>query len=192
MAVPRIIEESIGVLSEYGEIPISFEVHSIVEVRPADRPLQRFTLEERGVGQPWTKDYDSHKGEGPRRWASRWDISNWGIISAFLDDTRVGGCAIAYDTAGLDMLEGRKDLAVLWDIRVRPEFRGQRIGSALVDSAVAWARRRGCRQVKVETQNVNVPACRFYAAQGFRLATVSRSAYEDLPDEVQLIWYKQL
>ena len=43
----------------------------------------------------------------------------------------------------------------------------------------------------VETQNVNVRACRFYARQGFALGAVNRDAYPDLPDEVLLLWYKE-
>jgi GNAT superfamily N-acetyltransferase len=60
----------------------------------------------------------------------------------------------------------RSDLAVLWDIRVQPERRGRGVGKALFYASVDWACRRGCRQLKVETQNVNVAACRFYASQG--------------------------
>jgi len=44
----------------------------------------------------------------------------------------------------------------------------------------------------VETQNINVSACRLYASQGFELRTVNRNAYPTLPDEIQLLWYKDL
>ena len=59
------------------------------------------------------------------------------------------------------------------------------------------ARRRGCRLLKIETQNVNVAACCFYAAQGCTLGGVNRFAYLGAygaahPDEVQLIWYYDL
>lgn len=42
-----------------------------------------------------------------------------------------------------------------------------------------------------ETQDVNVPACRFYARQGFMLGAVNHGAYPDLPNEVQLLWQKE-
>jgi hypothetical protein len=90
MMMPRIVEEPIGILQEYSRIPISFEVHSIFEVRLVDQGLHGLALSERRVRSLWVKDYDSHRGEGPMRWASRWDISNWGVISAFLSDRRVG------------------------------------------------------------------------------------------------------
>jgi hypothetical protein len=46
--------------------------------------------------------------------------------------------------------------------------------------------------MKIETQNINVPACRFYAKHGFILGAVNRFAYPELPDEVELIWCKEL
>jgi ribosomal protein S18 acetylase RimI-like enzyme len=44
----------------------------------------------------------------------------------------------------------------------------------------------------VETQQVNVVACRFYQRQGFSLERVAAAAYPSLPDEVQLLWIKAL
>ena len=51
--------------------------------------------------------------------------------------------------------------------------------------------RRGGR-LKVETQNINVPACRFYEAQGCILRAIDRCAYPQLPNEVRMLWYKDL
>ena len=44
----------------------------------------------------------------------------------------------------------------------------------------------------METQNVNVPACRLYARLGCVLGAIHRHAYPSLPDEVQLLWYREL
>jgi hypothetical protein len=52
--------------------------------------------------------------------------------------------------------------------------------------------RAGSRELKAETQNINVPACRFYARLGCTLRTIDRFAYANLPDEVQLLWSKDL
>jgi GNAT superfamily N-acetyltransferase len=90
------------------------------------------------------------------------------------------------------MLEGRDDLAVLWDIRVSPEARGRGVGAALFRAAERWAKARGCLHLRVETQNINVAACRFYARQGCVLRAVNRHAYAELPDEIQLLWDKIL
>ena len=90
------------------------------------------------------------------------------------------------------MLEGRQDLAIVWDIRVLPEARGKGVGSALFREAEAWARAKGCRQLKVETQNINVVACRFYARHGCVLRAVNHMAYGEFPNEDQMLWYKDL
>jgi GNAT superfamily N-acetyltransferase len=90
------------------------------------------------------------------------------------------------------MLEGRQDLALLWDIRVAPSARRHGVGSALFDTAVKWASSRGCVQLKVETQNTNVAACRFYAQRGCVIRTVRPRAYPALPEEIQLLWFKEL
>ena len=50
-------------------------------------------------------------------------------------------------------------------------------------------------QLKAETQNVNVAACRFYAAMGCRLGAIHRFAYAGQPHvagEVMLLWYLDL
>jgi hypothetical protein len=44
----------------------------------------------------------------------------------------------------------------------------------------------------VETQTINVPACRFYSKMGCTLGAIDRYAYVDLPNEIQLLWFKEL
>jgi len=144
------------------------------------------------VASPYLKDYDSTDEDGPSEWAEQWDLSHWGLLSAFPRGQRVGGVVLAFDTEGLDLLVGRKDLALLWDIRVRTDSRRKGLGQALFLAACQWARTRGCRWLKAETQNVNVPACQFYARQGCVLGSVDRFAYPLLPDEAQLMWYKSI
>jgi GNAT superfamily N-acetyltransferase len=184
-------EEPMPALAGYACVPIAFEVRTVLDVAVRDGGLGGFVLSERAVQSPYVKDYDALDG-GPTRWAARFDLSHWGLLAARRDGTLVGGAAVAFDTPGVDMLEGRRDLAVLWDVRVAPEARGQGVGAALFRAAEAWAAGRGCRWLKVETQNVNVPACRFYAGQGCELGAIHRFAYPELPDEVQLLWYKRL
>ncbi len=188
----KIREESVDALTDYGRVSIAFQVEMRFRVDPMDDGLGGLLLREEKVEPPYLKDYDDHREEGPTRWAKRWDISNWGILSAYDQDTRVGGAVIACDTEGVDMLEGRKDIAALWDIRVQPEVRGQGVGAKLFQRAVDWSKNKGCRLLKVETQNINVAACRFYLRQGCELGAVNRFAYHELPEEVQLIWYRRL
>lgn len=182
----------VSALAEYGSIPMGFTVNEVYDVAPGPSSDGAITLTPRRLPSPYVKDYDAIDGEGPAQWALQFDLSNWAFFSALLDGRNVGGAAVARDTPGIDMLEGRRDLAVLWDIRVDASARGQGVGGALFEAAAAWALANGCRQLKVETQNVNVPACRFYARQGCILGAARPHAYPAFPDETQLLWYKNL
>jgi GNAT superfamily N-acetyltransferase len=188
----RIIEEPIENLVQHARLPSAFFVTAQLNVALIDVGLGGIALCECRVEHPYMKDYDANEGDRPAQWAQRWDLTNWGLISAFAQGDRVGGVVLAFDTEGVDMLDGLQDLAVIWDIRVHPDHRRHGIGCALFEGAERWARARGCRRIKVETQNINVAACRFYAKQGCALGSINRFAYADFPDEVQLIWYKDL
>jgi ribosomal protein S18 acetylase RimI-like enzyme len=105
---------------------------------------------------------------------------------------RVGGAIVAWNTPGVNFLRRRTDFAALWDLRIAPEYRGRGIGKQLFERGAAWARAKGCTSMKIETQDINVRACRFYRARGCRLGSIDRYAYQDFPDEVQLIWHLDL
>lgn len=174
----------------YGSVPIAFESESVLDATRRDGG--GFSLVERPLDAPFLKDYDAIAGEGPARWAARFDVSRWSVLVARLDGERVGGAVVVADTPGVNMLEGRTDLAVLWDLRVAPGRRGQGIGTALFRAAEACARGRGKSELKVEAQNVNPSACRFYARMGCELHAVVPNAYHEFPDEVQLLWIRKL
>jgi GNAT superfamily N-acetyltransferase len=188
----RIEEEPIGRLDEHATISTAFTVERILQVSMPDAGLGGVRLSEVQVDPPWVKDYDAIAGEGPTRWSRRFDTSNWGLLAAYDERRRIGGAVVAFDTAGVQMLEGRGDLAVLWDLRVHPDVRSRGAGSLLFRAAEQWSRSRGCRTLKIETQNINRPACRFYARMGCELRAIDRLAYPDFPEETQLLWVKGL
>ena len=183
-------------LKEYSEIPISFCVRSFLEVSTVAAGLGGLRLDERSLAQPYLKDYDTIEDDAsPLFWPEQFNLSNWAFFLAREAGRSLGGAAVAWNTNGVHMLEGRADLAVLWDLRVRPDARGQGIGRRLFAQAESWARQKGCRQIKVETQNINVPACRFYVRMGCQLGQMHRYAYAGVPgceSEVMLCWYKDL
>ena len=186
----EVTPEAITSLAEYATIPIVFEVDRVFDVDIPNDILANIILIERTLENPYIKNYDAI--EDPSTWPNRFDMSNWSMFTARLKGRLVGGAIIAFDTPDLDMLEGRSDLAVLWDIRVAPEARGLGVGSVLFRTAETWATKKGCRRLKIETQNINVAACRFYAHHGCVIGKVDRLAYAELPEEMQLIWHKEL
>jgi ribosomal protein S18 acetylase RimI-like enzyme len=124
----EITEEPIIAAAGLTQVPIAFRVESVLDVSPRDGGLGGLILSERRLDMPYVKDYDRLEGENPTQWSVRFDVSNWGLIVARSNSALVGGAVIAFNTEGINMLEGRRDLAVLWDIRVSPEARGHGIG----------------------------------------------------------------
>jgi GNAT superfamily N-acetyltransferase len=188
----KIIEIPPSRLNEYLRVPIAFEVRTILAPDLSQSGLAGIHFHERPV-TPYLKDYDLLGS--PLTWPEEFDLQNWGLFLAVEGQTPVGGAAVAWNTNGVNMLEGRWDMSVLWDLRVSPERRGQGIGKALFEHAAAWSKARGCTQMKIETQNVNLNACRFYEAQGAILGDIRRFAYQSDPrvgDEIQLNWYLAL
>lgn len=188
----KIIEETPDVLRDYEKISIAFSVETFFRVELIENGLGGVKLIEEKVSNPFIKDYDAIEDNEISLTGERFDLSNWGILSAFDDGKRIGGAIVAWKTPEVLMLENRKDLACLWDLRVAPGYRGKGIGKLLFDKSIEWARRRNCVLFKVETQNINVPACRFYAHQKCEIGAVNRFAYPESINETQLIWYRKI
>lgn len=141
----------------------------------------------------FSKKYDDLAEQRPASWPERFDLSCWTFFTAMDDDaSRVGGAAVILRCPEVELLEGRDDLALLWDLRVAPERRRRGVGRALVDAVERWARGAGAHELKVETQDLNAGACRFYERLGFRLSAVNPRAYVEFPDETQMIYTKTL
>jgi GNAT superfamily N-acetyltransferase len=186
-------QESLDLLARHARISIAFDIDHVLALSLAgEGGLEGIGLSEVAVEHPWRKDYDAVKDNSPLEWSQRFDLTRWGLLGAYENHERVGGAVIAYGSPDVWMLEGRDDLAVLWDLRVAPEARGHGVGAALFRAVEDWGRARGCRELKVETQNVNVAACRFYARMGCSLGAINTHAYVESPEEVQLLWYRSL
>lgn len=182
-------------LGRYSEVPIAFVVDSVLRVHVEDSGLGGIVLSESRVDAPYVKDYDGYEDGGPEAWPARFDVRNWGFFLALEGSRVVGAAAVTLEMPGVHMLCGRRDLAVLWDIRVRPERRGGGVGTKLFEHAARWSRERGCIQLRAETQNVNARACRFYARRGCQLGHIDRYGYLGHPDvghEAKLIWHLEL
>lgn len=144
-------EEPIEALTGHALLSIAFTVNEIFDVGVDDAAISGFQLSRRAVDRPWVKDYDLD-GDGPAQWPDRFDVSSWGLIAAYDGDDRVGGAVVAFDSDGVEMLEGRSDLAVLWDIRIAPQARSRGFGALLF------------RRAPVSELTGADPRCRFCCA----------------------------
>lgn len=83
--------------------------------------------------------------------------------------------------------------AFIEDICVCKAYRGQHVGSALIQKAIEWAKEKNLCGLALETQDNNLLACRFYAKCGFTIGAVNTMLYKnfDKPwsDETAIFWY---
>ena len=142
----QVREESISALPDYSELPQRLTVRERFIVVPIGDGTWGLALELETVAPPFVKDYDRDNGHGPQGWAAQWDLSNWGVLAAFDGPIRIGGALIAWDTPGIQILDGNVDRALLWDIRVHEDCQRKGVGSALLG---------GCSMGKSQRMQIN-------------------------------------
>ena len=92
----------------------------------------------------------------------------------------------------IKMLKWWNRFAYVEDLVVNPEYRGMKIGRALLERGIQWAREHDFPGVMLETQDDNVPACTLYQSCGFVLCGFDRNVYKAInPNtrETALYWY---
>jgi ribosomal protein S18 acetylase RimI-like enzyme len=177
-------------LDSYAATSTAFEVREIVDVDALRSDVR--DLPTRAAASPWIKDYDALPGNDPATWASKFDLGRCVILTAYIKDVQVGGAVVIVDPGDAARLGGPASFALIWDLRVAPIARRRGAGRALLVEAEAAAESIGLLGVEVETQDINVPACRLYAAAGYQLREVTPAAYGDMPSEVKLVWEKRV
>jgi streptothricin acetyltransferase len=98
-----------------------------------------------------------------------------------------------------DQLAGQITLRKNWnlfayveDFVVNPSFRRKGVGRTLMSKAGEWSKSMRFQGIMLETQDINVAACRFYERCGFELAGFDRNLYKATDpdkDEIALYWY---
>ncbi|HHD6460750.1 TPA: GNAT family N-acetyltransferase [Staphylococcus aureus] len=77
--------------------------------------------------------------------------------------------------------------AYIEDIAVCKDFRGQGIGSALINISIEWAKHKNLHGLMLETQDNNLIACKFYHNCGFKIGSVDTMLYANF--EKAVFWY---
>ncbi len=173
----------------YDTIPMNVYVQSEYRIKRIDNGLGGFLFEEILV-PPYIKDLSIY--ERAADYDKEFNITNWRFYMAFDNEKPIGALTVAGTTHGLNMLSGRNDACVLWDIRVADSYKHKGIGQQLLDMGISGAKDDGYKQMIIECQNNNVPACNFYKKQGALLSKVDMYAYyleSDIKDEIQMVWY---
>ena len=74
------------------------------------------------------------------------------------------------------------------NIAMRPAFRGQGMGTALMHFVLGEARRLGARRATLEVRASNTGARRLYERLGFRLAGTRRNYYSQPVEDALILW----
>ena len=188
----QVVNPTQAFFKEYAKIPMLVPVRSKLHVEKIDRGLGGILLREVPV-DPYTKDLGQY--EPPTEFSQKFDTKNWAFFAAYDRGNAVAAATVAYKTKEIIMLGGRDDLCLLWDIRVDDSYKRRSVGSKLFEMVIAWARDKGIRQMKIECQNINLPAIRLYHKYGAVLCALDEYFYYDDPDcreEVALLWYLDL
>jgi len=78
------------------------------------------------------------------------------------------------------------------EISVKQKFRRKGIGKELINAAVSWSKEKNFPGIMTETQNNNVPACKFYENCGFSPGGFDIYLYKGIEKhqkEIALFWY---
>ena len=74
------------------------------------------------------------------------------------------------------------------NLALRPQFRAQGIGTALLRHAIAVARDLGARRATLEVRASNDAARRLYARLGFYVAGTRRNYYTNPVEDALILW----
>lgn len=139
----------------------SFTTDAVYQVEGGE---QGFRLVEKHLETPLRKSYPLEDDQGI-------DLPSMDFVAAAELDGRLAGfCAV--------QISNWNHRAVLWTLYVDAPLRGQGIGQALLARAVDYTRSAGAWCLWLETQNVNLPAVRFYRAAGFELCGLDTASYD--------------
>jgi len=91
-----------------------------------------------------------------------------GLETAFLGEWN-GEAAGLLVLRTVPTLSGADDWAEITEMYVRPQFRRRGIGQALVEAALDFGRKRGCREFHLLVDPSNEPGQAFYVELGFQV-----------------------
>ena len=119
---------------------------------------------------PWTREMYA------------WELQNKSVCHIYvvrMDDCRVAGfCAfwLVLDEIHIN------------NVAMRPQFRQQGIGTALLQHVLAQARTLGARRATLEVRASNQGARRLYERLGFYVAGTRRNYYSNPVEDALILW----
>lgn len=170
-------------------VPLSPEL--LADVNRSNQPFTVFgrlvpTFD--GSSWSWTEEFfaERYQKQYPAEtldYGQYIDNPDKAMFLAYRNHTCVGQIRLSRNWNGFCLVE---------DIAVGRDYRAQGVGSRLLEIGSQWARAGGMGGLMLETQDINLAACRFYQHHGFLLGGVDKLLYHlgSSRGEVALFWYK--
>jgi ribosomal-protein-alanine N-acetyltransferase len=131
-------------------------------------------VEAESFTNPWTREMYA------------WELQNRSVCHIYVvrnDDCAVAGfCAfwLVFDEIHIN------------NVAMRPPFRGQGIGTRLLEHVLAEGRRLGARRATLEVRASNEGARRLYERLGFQVAATRPHYYTSPVEDALILWHDSL
>ena len=136
-----------------------------------------WTYTEEIFSDPYLKKYEDDE-------SAISDVTEEGKVVFFyyIENNCVGQIKICSNWNGYALIE---------DIAVAKAYRKNGVGTALLNKAIEWAKENNFCGLMLETQDINVSACYFYAKNHFVIGAVDTMLYSNFPcaNEIAIFWY---
>ncbi|WP_127499192.1 GNAT family N-acetyltransferase [Paenibacillus glycanilyticus] len=138
-----------------------------------------WTYTEESFSEPYLKKYENDDID-----ESYMEHAEKAVFFYYADDKCIGRIKLRSNWNGF---------ALVVDIGVSASSRQQGIGTRLLEKAVEWARQNHQIGLMLETQDVNLSACRFYARNHFIIGGVDTMLYSKFSTarEKAIFWYRK-
>ncbi|TCJ02062.1 streptothricin N-acetyltransferase SatA [Cytobacillus praedii] len=135
----------------------------------------KYTVEK--LSKPYFKKYEDEEVD-----TSYIEEQEKAVFFYYVENNCIGRIKICSNWNGYALIE---------DIAVSKEYRKNGVGTALLNKAMEWAKENNFCGLMLETQDINVSACHFYANNQFVIGAVDTMLYSNFPtaNEVAIFWY---
>ncbi|WP_336786677.1 GNAT family N-acetyltransferase [Paenibacillus sp. MMO-177] len=138
-----------------------------------------WTYTEEIFSEPYMKQYENDDIDD-----SYIKDSEKAVFFYYADDKCIGRIKLRSNWNGFALVE---------DIGISGSWRQQGIGTRLLEKAVEWAKQHHQIGLMLETQDINLSACRFYASNHFIIGGLDTMLYSKFSTahEKAVFWYRK-
>ena len=146
---------------------MTFTIERLAGEQDLDGVLE---VEDESFTNPWTRDM------------YQWELQNRSVCHVFV--VRTPQCEVAGFCAFWLVI----DEIHINNVALRPAYRGQGLGTALLHHVMREARALGAKRATLEVRASNVGARRLYERLGFEVSATRRNYYTNPVEDALILW----